>query len=253
MYRIVLVVCMGMLIGLTGCSWVSIDTSSEPMSGQTHSGRLSQTHEVVMTKLTDTGLSSTILFDLDLFNTLYKKALFETGKEKLDTVQKSMKDALAWWNALVQTHTGKTLTVFSATQDPWQVLLSIDEHMQQAQTFVDQKNYSEAHEELEQVRKILFTLRQENDIKNISDDFLLFHDVMEKVVETAEKDMVQLQKLSKYGKILWSYYPDNEQYQTFVATLNDIVTALIAQEGEKYQQTLTKLKPAFIKAYLAFG
>ncbi len=191
---------------------------------------------------------------LALFNRMYKPALLATAKEDLSKVDQAMKKADQAREIIRPLYENNELTDFAKSEDPESKLDQIAKHIKDASALVAEKKYEDAHEELEQVRKKLFNLRQENNIPSISDDLLIFHDIMEEVIESEKKDKEEIKKLQEALEPLAKYNANNAIYKAALDSLQKAVDELGYRDaGEEYKKAITDLKPAFINLYIKFG
>lgn len=192
------------------------------------------------------------LSDLNSFNSVYKKALFSTWKWKKQEAEESLPKARNLFNQIRSDYSWLKLENFESTKDFDWFLEEITVLMWDAYSLMDMWDLTWAHEELELVRKRIMEVRQENWIKNISDDMLVFHDIMEEVVESWEKDMEKLSLLADNLLVLKQYHQDNDKYVELYIKLQNVIDMLRATDWVDYQQNLQQLKPAFIEIYLQF-
>lgn len=118
------------------------------------------------------------------FNEIYKKALFSTGQNKVEEAAQSVPMALEKWNEIEKVASDNTLTDYFINEGWEAKLIQIGDHVRTSNDLMGDSKLSLAHEELEQVRLLFRDLREENNIKSISDEMLYVHDHMEEIVET---------------------------------------------------------------------
>lgn len=189
------------------------------------------------------------------FNEVYKKALFTTGQKKTEEAQQSTPKSLQMWQDIVAKYGDTPPTGYQQSADWSGTLNEILILEEKAANLVDQGEFVEAHENLEQVRKTLRSLRQENNVTHISDFMLTFHDEMELVVEAPSLEEAQphIDKLVEYIEPIKTH-SDNPDYQAEVSKLTNLVTQLAnAETEEAFKEAQSKIRPAFIQLYLQYG
>lgn len=197
-----------------------------------------------------------VFFDekVKAFNDVYKKALFSTGKEQIEEAKKSTTASFKLWSEIVTEFKDSKPESYKNTND-WELKLNeILDLEQKSLDLVLKDNFLEAHEELEMVRKKLRELRQENGIKNISDDMLNFHDIMEEV-DVSENKAQALSYLDSLKTSLndLKKYDQGEEYLNMLNDISTIITAIEVSTDDTFNDQKSKLKPTFIKMYLKFG
>lgn len=191
--------------------------------------------------------------ELSEYNEVYKKALFSTGQEKKDEALKTTQESTNKWKEISSKHAGNQPKEYKKSN--WGEFISeINALQNKANELTKEGKNKEAHEELELVRKKIKEVRQENGIKNISDDMLIFHDVMEKLIElkTKEEFMEGIDEL----KITFTElkgYSLGEEYGSLIFNIEKTISEIENSTPENYIEKRDNLKPAFIKAYLKFG
>jgi len=131
-------------------------------------------------------------------------------------------------------------------------LAEIEAIISESENFIQKNQLKKAHESLETIRVKLMELRLENGIKNISDDMLLFHNSMEKLVESKVKDELLIQELEALIIPFKNYNTNNPDYKLLLENLSNILTDLKNKNWKAYSKLLETLKPAFIQIYLQF-
>lgn len=190
---------------------------------------------------------------LEIFNAIYKKALFATGKEQSEEALKTTKETLVLWEGIEKNFANNQPIEYQLTQAWSDKVIEIGDKIRIADALNQESKYVDAHEELEFVRKALKNIRFENERLILSDYMLIFHDTMEEVIESGtDKNIELIKKLNAdLQPILKEKGSDN--YQTLAKELEKIVNDLEETRGDKYEEVLNKIKPAFIQIYLQFG
>lgn len=191
--------------------------------------------------------------DLVDFNETYKQALFNTWKGNEIAIEQTKKTMQKWQNIAVK-YEYKEAEGFSNTPDLYSKILEINTYTIKANELVSENKLSEAHEELEMVRKLIAQLRQENNIKNISDDMLIVHDIMEEIVEDGvNKNMQHYESIKKWIQELYIYNTENDEYKNMLWNYESFILQLEKMSWNEYTTKLEELKPIFVKMYLKFG
>lgn len=190
----------------------------------------------------------------DSFNEVYKTALFATGKEKKEEAESSTIKSLALWEKIEEKYLVAPQE-YKNTNDWVSVIENIGDYERKAEKLVKEGKLLEAHEELEMVRKLIKELRVENNIKNISSDMLVFHDIMEDVIEAEDKSEVQnkFPELIEMLDSLKSYNKERVEYAESLKKLEDITMEMQASVGEDFKILQSEIKSAFIAIYIQFG
>lgn len=195
---------------------------------------------------------STFETDVQEFHQDYKRALFTTGQEKVDEAKQSTETSLKKWKNIEEEYKSVQPKEYLGTQNWNESLESIRVLLENANMLCQNEQFLEAHELLEDVRKKLFTMREQNNRKNLSDQMLIFHDIMEELIEKKEEDPQLLAMLQK------EIIPIAEKqgvpaYQDLSQKLKKMTLDLSEKEGESYYLALQEIKRVFVALYLQFG
>lgn len=196
-----------------------------------------------------------ILEAINEFNNVYKQALFATGKGEESSI-KPLVGSLGMWENIEKKYLSGTIEEFSKTPDYKERLIFIWDLMRNAEKLVSEnKKYAESHEELEMVREKLKELRQENGIKNISDDMLVVHGLIEEIVLLgSDRNSWLLLSLKNYIPNLRKYNEWNEAYKEALDKFENTFLELYkVNKPQEYGEKVKELKPAFTEFYLNFG
>jgi hypothetical protein len=188
------------------------------------------------------------------FNEVYKKALFATGKEKKEESKKNMSMSLSLWQKVVDNFKEQQPNEYKSTLDWGGSLDEILALEKSADKLVKEEKFQEAHEELEVVRKKLKELRQDNNVKNISDDMLIFHDIMEEVIEIESLDKAK----GHFDELVLSFselrkYAFGSKYEEKLKKLEKALMDIVGSSKDDFKENRDKIKPLFIDIYLVFG
>lgn len=198
-------------------------------------------------------------YDFDVmffdFNEFYKKALFATGKSADNSLQ-LVDDSLAEWEKIEDIFVNDQPKEYEQTQNWSSDIREIGDLLRESQKFVSNGEFAKSHENLEQVRKNLKKIREENNVVFLTDLMLTFHDTMEEVVEDgSQKDLEKIVRLKKELEpiAMWEDLVEEQIYISSVKELEVIVNNLEDLSGDDYIQELNKIKSTFIDLYLKFG
>ncbi len=189
------------------------------------------------------------------FNEPYKRSLLATGQEDVKAAQEALAATAKKWGNIKSMFFKNQPKEYSSTQEWEQKLSSVGMLITEADVLSKEGKWNASHEKLEAVRVMLRDIRKENNITLLTDLMLVFHDRMERYLETGEKDIKELENLHlDFVPILhWEEFEGNEEYKKAALSAGLIVHNLEEVDGEEYSKLLQKLKPAFIKFYLQFG
>lgn len=192
---------------------------------------------------------------LSEFNISYKKALLSTGKEQKEEAEKTTRQSYEAWKRIVKNFSNNKPEEYIQEEDWINKLNELNLLEEEALEDVLAGNLFESHEKLELVRKRIKELRTANGIRNIGDDMLSFHDVMEEVAnaETKEKAMEHFTDLKINFTVLKEYNQDDIEYNKAVNELSNVISEIESSVDTTFIRFRDKLKPAFIALYMQFG
>ncbi|MDD2871036.1 MAG: hypothetical protein PHS49_03520 [Candidatus Gracilibacteria bacterium] len=193
--------------------------------------------------------------DIDLvkFNEIYKQALYNSGQAK-DEAKSQINNCVELWGNIISKYRGYEVVGFEKSTDLDKTLIEIGINLLTASDFSTGGKMEIAHSELEKVRMTIMKIRQENNIKSISDDMLIVHNKMEEIVENgATKDDNKIQELKTDIQKLKEYNTDKDEYKKMLSDFENAVNSLKDLSGNDYNTKLKELKPLFIKMYMKFG
>ncbi len=213
-------------------------------------------NEIIEDKVVeDNKIIKTFDSEVKEFNEIYKTALFATSKGKRVEAENATMDSYQQWKLIVKEYAQNQPAEYRKVGD-WAIKLKELEKIEEdAIELVLKDKTEEAHEKLELFRERLMELRKESGIKNISDDMLVFHDILEEVVKTENREEVlkKMPDLKISFTVLKEYYQDNTQYKEMIKDLENIIAELDSVSEKRFDEVKLKLKPAFIALYIQFG
>jgi hypothetical protein len=186
------------------------------------------------------------------FHQQYKQALFTTNQIKTDEAKAKTALSLQLWQDIVKIYKDFQPKEYLGTQNWKEKLENIEGLLREANTFVQNEQFLEAHGFLEGVRKELFEIRKQNNRGNLSDQMYSFHNTVEELIAKREKDLALITKLQQ------EIIPIAEKqgvpaYQDLTQQLQKMVIDLTEKEESIYSQSLEEIKRVFVVLYLQFG
>jgi len=236
-----------LVFGVSGCD--------KGVENELSSG--SEQAEVVDDAVMEEDLSEEKTFDVRVaeFNEAYKKALLSTGQEKAEEALKSSEDANNLWIGIFNDFVNNQPQEYKETTDWVERMKSLSTLIITSNDMVKEGEFKEAHEKLEMVRKKMREIREENNIRNISDDMLTFHDVMEEVAEAETRAEIddKMVDLKINFTVLKDYNEGDEKYEEKLKKLENVISEVDNSDESTFIEKRDKLKPAFIELYMMFG
>lgn len=122
---------------------------------------------------------------LQRFEPPYKMSLYFTGQEEHDAAVAALDQAIAHWDSIYTRFASEPPPPFG--KDPgWSDGIStIRGHLVGARDLIQDGQALQAHERLEEIRRILADLRERNGVVALMDRLTRFHDPMERIVHLA--------------------------------------------------------------------
>lgn len=206
---------------------------------------------------TDVEVVKNIIFDerLEEFNKIYKKALLLTGQENTEEAVKTTKEAYDLWIVIFNDFVNNQPKEYRETRDWALRMKSLSSEIVAAESFAERGEMKEAHEKLELVRKNIREIREENNIKNISSDMLVFHDIMEELllIKTKAEAETKIVELKISFATLKSYNYGNLEYEEMIQKLEKAISEIDNSTEDIFKEKSEKLKPIFVDFYMQFG
>ncbi len=190
------------------------------------------------------------------FNEPYKKALLSTGKADAFPAKVATVATAKMWEDIETMFLKAQPEEYRATEDWSKKLTDIGKLINDSQVLEEEGDWAGAHEKLEEVRKDLRVIREENNITLLTDKMLVFHDLMEEYLSNGDaKDLNALNAMhAAFSPVLnWKEYRGDKEYNAAALSVGSIVDRMMEAEGEEYTQLLKSLKPAFVKFYIQYG
>ncbi|MCK5416349.1 hypothetical protein KAI92_02895 [Candidatus Parcubacteria bacterium] len=189
------------------------------------------------------------------FNQIYKQALFAIKENKKENAIKLTRESYEKWKKIVKKYASKQPNQYRKTKEWIALLKEIEKNQEESLEALLKNEINIAYEKLETVRRKIKQLREENGIKNISNDILIFSFILDKIIESDSKQEIDLYlgELKINFTILKEYNQNNEKYKEMIKDLENVIVE-IEHLGEKnFNELKSKLNSTFTALYLQFG
>jgi len=189
------------------------------------------------------------------FNEVYKKTLLAINNKQNEEAERGIREVLAYWLEIEKNFLKNKPREYIITRNWEEKIITITELTELTKDLVDHGDYEEAFKQLEKVRQKIKQLREENRIKNISNNFLSLSEEVDKLsqIEKREEAIILLPELKIKFTETKEFLPTDQDFQ---AKLNDFAAIISDIENSSettYKKNRDRLKPAFLEIYLKFG
>lgn len=189
------------------------------------------------------------------FNEIYKRTLLAINNKQKEEAEKGMREVLVYWLEIEKNFLKNKPREYIITRNWEDKISSITELNNLAKDLVDHGDYEEAFKQLEKVRQKIKQLREENRVKNISNNFLSLSDEVDKIsqIESREEAIKLLPELKIKFTETKEFLPTDQEFQTKLINFAAIISDIENSSDTTYKKNRDRLKPAFLEIYLKFG
>ena len=201
----------------------------------------------------------------------YRAALFRTNGSSQAESQQALTQAQQAWGRLVTQFGAKPPAPYDRDTAFGTALLAVDKVYAKALVEVGANQLARAHNTLEEARDIMADLRRRNQVITYSDHMNAYHTEMEHLLEQSAKMLVLPDGLARLtaragalhylaGRLSSEALPspmDNAEFKVLLqvveVSVQELQSALFAQDAVAVKAALGRLKPAYSKLFLKFG
>ncbi|MBU4216673.1 hypothetical protein L6270_00800 [Candidatus Parcubacteria bacterium] len=189
------------------------------------------------------------------FNEIYKKTLVALNDNKKDVAEKGMQEVLAYWLVIEKNFINSKPKEYITTRNWEEKIDSITDLNRLANDLMQSGDYVGAYDQLAKVRQKIKQLREENRVKNISNNFLSLSDEVDKItkIENREEVLKALPMLKINFTEAKEFYPGDQVYQTMMVGFAEVISDIENSSDTTYKKNRDRLKPSFLEIYLKFG
>lgn len=189
------------------------------------------------------------------FNEIYKETLLALSNKQKDEAERGMREVLAYWLAIEKNFLNNKPREYIITRNWEDKINSITELNKLANDLTAKGDYEGAYEQLVKVRQKIKQLREENRVKNISNNFLSISDEVDKVakIEKREDALKALPMLKIKFTEAKEFFPNDQIYQKMMVDFAGIISDIENSSDTTYKKNRDRLKPMFLEIYLKFG
>jgi hypothetical protein len=189
------------------------------------------------------------------FDSVYKDAREATGNGQADEAETKAPEAAGIWAQIEKNFAGSQPAEYAKTANWESAIRGIGDLMREADRLTAQGQLEAAHAKLVEARDWLKEIREENQVRSLTDLMIDLSAAVDDVADSPAKDAVKLQELRRRLEPVaaWEEYRADASYQAMVGELTEVIKLLQIYDGDEYRTELEKLRPAFLRLYLAYG
>jgi len=189
------------------------------------------------------------------FNDIYKKTLIALSSGQKIEAKRNMQNVLNLWLEIEKNFLNSKPKEYIITRNWEDKIKLITKLNTEAADLVKQGKYDEALKKLNEVRIKIKQLREENRVKNISNNFLSLSDEVDKIskIEKRTEAIKNLPELKIKFVEAKEFFPNNQEYQKMLVDFAQIISDIENSSDTTFIKNRDRLKPAFMVIYLKFG